>query len=165
MATKLEMYEEIIETLEEYEIKSVNGRHLKRDNIFNLVFDCKYYNLPEEVQDTFFIEGALTYWDYEDFRALLIEYMEETYKHNLIDWDNTGFYGRSGGNYCVSFHAGTIADMVYYGFEGCDEQYYYGDFKEALKDVKTALKLMNEIKKFMVDYFTGALKAYEPEEE
>jgi hypothetical protein len=163
MATKKMMYEDITGFIEDYEIKSVNGRHFKRDNVYNLVFNCKYHNLPERVQDTFFIEGSISEYDYELFREMLIEHIEDKFKHNYIDWDNTGFYGRSSGNYCVSFHAGTIADMVYYGFDWCDENYLYIDFKEAHRDIQRSIKIMEYIKQYMIDYFTGVLEAYKVE--
>ena len=158
MVTKRDMLNEIDDILNEYCIKSTNGRHYTYKDNVNFVFDTKYYNLTtKRAKDNYFIEDSLTDFDYDLFRQDLIEFIDFEYPNNFIDWDNSGFYGRSSGNYNVSFDLYIPAKIWEYGIDTSIEEFDYVDVKEALKDVKNSLKLMEVCKTFMYDYFTFIL--------
>lgn len=159
MATKAEMAEHMQNTIVDNRLLSVNGRDFVHENVINFAFDCKYNKLQsDKARDNFFIENSLTSFDYAQFREELIYYIDEKYPKEYIDWDNSGFYGRSGGNYCISFQAGALDDVYSHCFEDLKDMYDYKEFLTMFKEIKTYEKIVSDVKQYMFSWFTGSLE-------
>lgn len=159
MATKEQMYNDINEIIDDNRIKSVNGRFYTGENVINFTFDCKYNHLTsDKARDNFFIDNSITSFDYDMFRDDLKYFIEDKYPSIYIDWDNSGFYGRSDGNYCVSFQAGALKDMMRYLFINVKDSYDYKDFVDMYKEITTYDKIVSDVKEFMFKWFTSHLE-------
>lgn len=149
-----------IETLKEkWEIKSTNGRDYLRDSLINFSFNCKYNNLKKENQDYFLSEVINTPFIYEifeqDFKETFLNSVENKdfwlkNKINLnnlerIDFKNVGFYGRSGGNFVLSFKDSDL----YHNESGI----FLKEIKERLKRLNDYIKITELFKEYMFNYF------------
>ncbi len=134
------MIEEFEKIRNEWAIKSVNGRDYKNGKLINFSFNCKYYNLKREVQDYFLttgIQDETLYNIFDEDMKMFIEELCEKYKVNF-DEKNSGFYGRSGGNYCISFFKNGMDYEIYEDSHTYDEieNYYYKPIKRMVKVVE-----------------------------
>lgn len=141
---KKEYIKKINEFIEENEIRSTNGRGYNADIQFN--FNCKYYNLKRKNQDAFFYfldkDESQIMFDLFDEDLKNLKDITDFEKHKdileYIDFKNTGFYGRSDGNYTIGLNNNYLSNLEYLDINELKNLYewtkkadaFFVDFKE-----------------------------------
>lgn len=155
MANKVDHIEVITEIWDEHRIKSSSGRDYVHDGTLNMSFGCKYNLLDKEYQSYFL--SHMNQPDYIMFEQQMSAQYEGMYP-KTIDWDLTGFYGRAGGQYVVSFGVdGPLRDLTVDGIIDPDT-YELNELIQAFHTIIEYEYITNRIRNFMIGYFNDEVE-------
>jgi len=116
-------------------------------------FNCKYHTLKKELRDFFLSHTLQDKYIYETFiEDTFIEDLKENILPELnkkydLEPSEFGFYGRSGGHFCITFQHSGIMYMTDY-----DD---YEDVSEYLKTIKRMEKYFLELKEIFFNWWNS----------